>query len=157
MPPDVFWGQIVPVIVLLVLGFTVGTYRERRHFASLARREREFAELGVGIVNVKRVSHPETVRLASFVAGDAVIATDYFKGFVASLRNIIGGEVRAYETLMERARREATLRMLEQARQLGATEIWNVRYETSNIRSAGRRSPGVSVEVFAFGTAIVRV
>jgi uncharacterized protein YbjQ (UPF0145 family) len=57
---------------------------------------------------------------------------------------------------MERARREATLRLLQHARDLGATEVWNVRYETSNIMSASRRSPGVSVEIFAFGTAVTR-
>ncbi len=156
MTPAIFWEQIAPILFFLALGFAVGTYRERRHFASLARREREMAQLGMGVVSLRKISRPETVRLAAFVAGDAVIATDYFKGFVAGLRNIVGGEVGAYETLMERARREATLRMLEQARQLGATEVWNVRYGTSNIRSAARRNPGASVEVFAFGTAVVR-
>ena len=93
---------------------------------------------------------------AVLVMGEAVIATDYFKSFAAQLRNIVGGRVRAYETLMSRARREAGLRMLEKARKFGATEVYNVRYETSNIRSGGRRSPAVSVEVFAFGTAVVR-
>ena len=146
--------QVGPVAVFLILGFTVGTVRERRHFASLTRRECQFTD--VGIVNLKTVTHPETVRSAVLVSGDAVIATDYFKGFAARLRNIVGGEIRSYETLMERARREATLRLLQHARDFGATEVWNVRYETSNIRSAGRRNPGVSVEVFAFGTAVTR-
>jgi uncharacterized protein YbjQ (UPF0145 family) len=151
---DQFPWEVGSVVVFLILGFAVGTTRERRHFASLSRRERQFAD--VGIVNLKTVSRPETVRNAVLVSGDAVIATDYFKGFAARLRNIIGGEIRSYETLMERARREATLRLLQQARNIGATEVWNVRYETSNIMSAGRRSPSVSVEVFAFGTAVVR-
>lgn len=149
-----FWFQVIPVVVLLVLGVTVGTLRERRHFRLLARRERQFRD--IGIVNLKTVRNPETVKHAMLVSGDAVIATDYFKGFAAHLRSIVGGEVRSYESLMQRARREATLRLLAQARRLGATEVWNVRYETSNIRSSSRRSPGVSVEVFAFGTAIVR-
>ena len=149
-----FWFQVIPVVVLLVLGVTVGTLRERRHFRLLARRERQFRD--IGIVNLKTVQNPETVKHAMLVSGDAVIATDYFKGFAAHLRNIVGGEVRSYESLMQRARREATLRLLAGARRLGATEVWNVRYETSNIRSSSRRSPAVSVEVFAFGTAIVR-
>ena len=146
--------QVVPMVVFLILGFTVGSFRERRHFASLTRREGSFAD--IGIVSLKTVSNPETVKSAALVSGDAVIATDYFKGFAARLRSIVGGEVRSYETLMKRARREATVRLLEQARQLGAAEVWNIRYETSNIRSAGRRNPAVSVEVFAFATAIVR-
>jgi len=151
---DEYLFQIVPVAVFLILGYTVGTARERRHFASLARREREFSDLG--IVSLKTVTSPETVKQAAMVSGEAVIATDYFKGFAANLRNIIGGEMRSYETLMRRARREATLRMLAQARAIGASEVWNVRFETSNIRSSARRSPAVSVEVFAFGTAVVR-
>ncbi len=149
-----FWLQIMPVVVLLALGYGVGRYRERRHFASLAVREAEYGHVVVN--NLKQVTHPETVRHAAMVGGDAVIATDYFKGFAAKLRNVVGGEVRAYETLMARARREARLRMLEKARALGASEIWNVRYETSNIRSSGKRNAAVSVEVFAFGTAVVR-
>jgi len=146
--------QIGPIGVFLLLGFFVGRWRERRHFASLNRRERQFTD--VGIVNLKTVPNPETVRNAVLVSGDAVIATDYFKGFASKLRGIVGGEMRSYETLMERARREATLRMLRQARDIGAAEVWCVRYETSNIRSSGRNNPGVSVEAFAFGTAIVR-
>lgn len=148
------WSQVIPVIVLLILGFTIGTWCERRHFRSLARREREFGN--IGIVNLKTVPSPETVASATLVTGDAVIATDYFKGFAAKLRSIIGGEVKSYETLMQRARREAMLRLLSQARQVGASEVWNVRLETSNIRSASRGNVAVSVEVFAFGTAIVR-
>ena len=149
-----FWFQVVPVAVLLVLGFVVGRWRERSHYQSLIQREAEFRDIGV--VNLKTVPHPEQVDRAELVCGDAVMATDYFKGFAARLRNIVGGELKSYETLMERARREATLRVLEQARKIGATEVWNIRYETSNIRSASRQNPAVSVEVFAFGTAIVR-
>jgi uncharacterized protein YbjQ (UPF0145 family) len=102
------------------------------------------------------VQSPATVAGATLVTGDAVISTDYFKSFAARLRGIIGGEVRSYDSLMLRARREALLRMLEQARGIGASEVWNVRFETSNIRSATRNSVAVSVEVFAFGTAITR-
>lgn len=149
-----FWLQVLPVLFFLALGYGVGRYRERRHFASLAAREAQFTDMAV--TNLKRVTSPDSVDQATLVCGDAVIATDYFKSFAAKLRGIIGGEMRAYETLMERARREAKLRMLEQARAAGAAEVWNVRYETSNIRSAGRRRAAVSVEVFAFGTAVVR-
>jgi uncharacterized protein YbjQ (UPF0145 family) len=146
--------QLIPVVVFLVLGYAVGTWTERRHFRSLWRREQQFAD--IGIVNLKNVQQPENVEHAALVTGDAVIATDYFKGFLAKLRNIVGGEVKSYQTLMIRARREATLRLLQRARDLGATEIWNVRYETSNIRGVTGRNPAISVEVFAFGTAVVR-
>ena len=148
------FSQFIILAVLLVLGFTVGTWRERLHFSSLDQREQEFTDLAV--VNLKTISDPASVASAELVMGDAVIATDYFKGFLARLRNVVGGEVKSYETLMRRARREAMLRMLQRARELGASEVWNVRLETSNIRSSSNRNLAVSVEIFAFGTAVVR-
>ena len=133
------WLQVLPVILLLALGYGVGGGGARRPVESLEARGPPYSDNNLN--NQKQ----------------AVIATDYFKSFAAKLRNIVGGELRAYETLLARARREAALRMLAQARRLGAGEVYNVRYETSNIRNASRRNNlGVSVEVFAFGTAVVR-
>lgn len=153
MLPDLVF--ILFPILLLALGYGVGRWRERRHLVSLAQRERQFQD--IVLTNLKTGPNPDRVQNAAYVSGDAVIATDYFKTFAATIRNIIGGEVRAFETLMNRARREAILRMQNQARQMGASEIWNVRLETSNIRSGGgSNNKAVSVEVFAFGTAIVR-
>ncbi len=127
---------------------------ERRHFLSLEARELGYRDFVV--TNLRVVPSPETVQESWLVLGEAVIASDYFKSFAARLRSLVGGEIRAYNTLMTRARREALLRMLDQARQAGSREVYNVRYETSNIRSANARNPGVSVEVFAFGTAVTR-
>ncbi|MCA9244821.1 MAG: heavy metal-binding domain-containing protein [Phycisphaerales bacterium] len=141
-------------LFFLALGFGIGTWRERSHLASLTRRESKSTDIGVA--NLRAVTQPETVEHAELVMGQAVIANDYFKTVAASLRNIVGGEMKSLETLMTRARREATLRMLESARALGATEVWNVRYDTSNITSGNSKNPAASVEVLASGTAIRR-
>jgi len=149
--------QLFPLLLtlfLLALGFGAGRFVELRHFRSLSAREAQFREFVV--TNLKTVPSPATAKQSLLVVGDAVIAADYFKSFAARLRNLVGGEVRTFHTLMLRARREARVRMLSQARRAGAIEVYNVRYETSNIRSAGRNSAAVSVEVFAFGTAVVR-
>ena len=70
-----------------------------------------------------------------------------------ALRNILGGRVVAYESLLDRGRREALLRVKEQAIAWGATEILNVRYETSTI--GGNNQKGIAaIEVIAYGTAI---
>ncbi|HNO78006.1 MAG TPA: heavy metal-binding domain-containing protein [Phycisphaerae bacterium] len=145
---------VIGILLPLALGFGIGRWRERSHLASLARREADNTDMIV--TNLKIGPDPQSVRGATFVSGGAVIATDYFKTFAAALRRIIGGEMRSYETLMNRARREATLRMLEEARQVGATEIWNIRFDTSNILSATSKNKAASVEVFASGTAIIR-
>ena len=90
---------------------------------------------------------------AEWSAGSVVVSIDYFKRFVAALRNIVGGSVGSYETLVDRARREAVLRLKESAK--GANIVVNVRVETSSIgASADRRSSVGSVEALAYGTAI---
>ena len=71
----------------------------------------------------------------------------------AGLRNFFGGRVSAYETLVDRARREATLRMKQQADAWGADTICNVRIETSSISKGAKGRVG-AVEVYAYGTAL---
>jgi uncharacterized protein YbjQ (UPF0145 family) len=146
--------QIVPFALLLAVGFGIGTWRERAHLRSLELREQAFADIAVN--TLRTVAEPESVRQVVLVSGGVVIASDYFKSTLAHLINIVGGEIRVFRTLADRARREATLRMLEEARRAGATEVWNVRYETSNIRGADKFKAAVSVDLFAYGTAVLR-
>ncbi len=83
------------------------------------------------------------------VMGSAVIGTDYFKQFLSSWRMLFGGEMKSYQTVLGRARREANVRMLEQAFDLGARAVINVRYETSQI------SRGLAAsEIVAYGTMV---
>lgn len=140
--------------LLLGLGYGVGSYRERRHLASLAQREAAGGDVVVN--NLKRISNPETATNATLVVGSAVIASDYFKTFASRLRSFIGGELHSYRSLMSRARREATLRMIDQARELGAGEIWNVRFGTMTVGAAIGRRGAPMAEVYAYGTAVVR-
>jgi uncharacterized protein YbjQ (UPF0145 family) len=140
---------------LLILGFAVGSVAERRHLASLRRREHELADMLV--TNLK--SFPGGVDSGAgslMVQGEAAIATDYMKTFLAGLRKVVGGELRSYRSLMLRARREAVLRMLEQARSEGYDAVCNVRLDTANISGISRRRPPV-VEMLATGTAYRRL
>ncbi len=141
--------------VLIGLGYTVGRWREQSHLKSLAIREEALGHIVV--TDLKTVADPKTASSGSLVMGEAVIATDYFKSIATQLRNLIGGEMKSMQSLVDRARREAIVRMLEQADRAGATEVHNVRLETSNIRSAtSRNKAAISVEMLAFGTAVVR-
>ena len=139
-------------VVLLGLGLTVGKLNEIRHFRRLAAREEGLA--GLGVCNLRTVAVEPKVEGTHLVMGSAVIATDYFKVVAAGLRGLFGGEMRTYRTLMERARREALVRMLEDAAESGAQSVWNVRLETSTIQ--GKRRPG-GIEVLAYGTAVKRL
>ncbi len=120
------------VLFFLALGFFVGSNVERSHFRDLERREalhRDFL--------VTQVDHfPFRQRGAKppvIVMADTVIACDYLKAFLASWRNLFGGEVRSYNRMMERARRESILRLIEAAKQQGYNAICNVRLETADI------------------------
>jgi uncharacterized protein YbjQ (UPF0145 family) len=95
------------------------------------------------------------VERSGLVTGNVVISVDYFKRFLAGLRGIIGGRVKTYETLLDRSRREAVLRLKESAKRDGYKAVVNVRLETSRLASGGRdgkRTAGV--EVLAFGTGL---
>jgi uncharacterized protein YbjQ (UPF0145 family) len=85
-----------------------------------------------------------------------VISVDYFKTVAAGLRGLFGGRIGAYESLLDRARREAILRMQEDARKLGAEAVFNLKFETSRIAQNAGQGLG-SVEVLAYGTALIPV
>lgn len=143
--------EILVVCVLLALGYGFGTLAERRHYASIRDREEELA--GVMIFSARFPPEPERTSQSRLVCGSVVISVDYFKAFVAGLRSLVGGRVTSYEGLVDRARREAILRMKEDARDLWPCKIFNVKLETSSISKGGGNTLG-TVEVLAYGTAV---
>ena len=71
-------------------------------------------------------------------------------------RALVGGRITVYESLLDRGRREAIVRMKTEARRLGATMIFNVRLETSSLsEDQSGRAPMFSAEFIAYGTALV--
>lgn len=134
---------------LLGSGFLVGRVVEAAHFRRLKSAEAEFAHLVVS--DLRTLPTNWQAEAPILVSGAVVVATDYFKVFVAGLRSLVGGNVRGYETLIERARREAVVRMLREADRLGANAVWNVRIETSMV---GGRAGAGGVEALAYGTAL---
>ena len=147
-----FGLQIAVPVLLLVLGFAVGRYRERRHYRSIIDRERQLRVLP--IFASRHAPDLETPPQIALVRGNAVISIDYFKRFLAGLRMLFGGSIGAYESLLDRARREALLRMREQAQASGAAYVVNVRMETASISKGAGQAIG-SVEVLAYGTAVI--
>lgn len=140
----------IPVAVIL-LAMITGGILEKRHFKSIEERERATAHVAVLST---RALPDGAVADSRLVGGSVVISIDYFKRFLASLRNIFGGEVRSYCSLLDRARREAILRMKESCPD--ADLIANLRLETSSIckENSGRRKSIGAVEVYAYGTAV---
>jgi len=141
----------VSPLVFVISGFIIGSILERKHFESIRERERRWANLPVLPTRIGDCSR-EPLQ-GELVTASVVVSLDYFKRFLASLRNIFGGRVRAYESLLDRAKREAILRLKEQVSE--ADVIVNLRLETSSLAYVQSRKKGIGgVEVLAYGTAI---
>ncbi|MCI5224020.1 MAG: YbjQ family protein [Candidatus Electrothrix sp. AR4] len=144
--------QIIFFLILLSAGYFFGKIAEKKHYTSIKEREAEYLQLPTTSGKLVVRTQPEQeVRRSHLVTGSVVISVDYFKRIVAGLRNVFGGNVQSYETLIDRARREAVLRMKESCPE--ADQIINLRLETASI-SKGKKDQIGSVEVLAYGTAI---
>ncbi len=100
------------------------------------------------VVNTEFVPGQRIVEVKGLVQGSTVRAKHVGRDIAASFKNIFGGELRGYTELLVEARQEALRRMLEQAHQLGANAVLNVRFATSSI-TAG------AAELYVYGTAVV--
>lgn len=99
------------------------------------------------LTNVESVPGRRLVEQFGLVAGSTVRAKHFGKDIMAGLKNIVGGELTSYTALLNDSRKEATDRMVAQARQLGANAIVNVRFSTSSVAEG-------AAELYVYGTAV---
>lgn len=143
--------DLIIVVGLLLIGYIFGTLLEKKHYRSIYKRENELKNILV--FNGKCVPAELDAQGGQVVVGHVVVSVDYFKRFVAGLRKLLGGRLKSYESLLDRGRREAVLRMKEQAKSFNANMIFNVKFETASISKGAGRSIG-SVEVYVYGSAV---
>lgn len=141
-----FWS--VPVL----LGYVFGRMAEAKHYRSIHAREKAFVHLPATTLRTLLGDAP--VARSELVTGSVVISIDHFKKAAMALRTLVGGPVKSYESLLDRAKREAVLRLKESCP--GAHEIVNVRLETLPLAGSQPRQV-TGVEVLAYGTAIYYV
>lgn len=134
---------------LVLLGYGVGRVIERRHYAELRRREAELQQ--VVALSTRWVPLGVQATRSNLASGSVVVSSDYFKSFVAGFRQLFGGQFRGYETLLERARREALLRLKANAQSQGAALVIGVRFHSTRVSALGAVP---SVEMMAYGTAV---
>lgn len=145
--------ELGPPLVLLTAAYFTGRFIEVQHYRDIRRREIRWRNLAA--VTFRQIPKSWSVEDATLVTGSVVISVDHFKRFLAGLRMIFGGRVRSYESLLDRARREAMLRLKEAAAERGCSAIVNVRLETSRMASSRRKGKATAgVEVLAFGTGL---
>jgi uncharacterized protein YbjQ (UPF0145 family) len=99
------------------------------------------------LTNTEEVPGRKIREFYGVVSGSTVRAKHLGRDLLAGLKNLVGGELKGYTELLVEARREATERMVEEARGLGANAIVNVRYATSSVATG-------AAEIFAYGTAV---
>lgn len=141
----------LPFILMMVGTFLSGRFCERRHYASIVRREQELDRIEQTSLG-RKAEFNESVVESRLVCGEAVISVEFFRWFVGMLHGLFGGALREYESALDRARREAILRMKLSAGD--AVSIINVRIEHTPISYGLSRFSGV--EAIAYGTAIYK-
>ena len=102
---------------------------------------------GIVLTTLETVPGRAILEHYGLVSGSTVRSKHAGRDLLSSLRNIFGGELRAYTELLEEARAESVERMVAQARSVGANAILNIRFSTSAV-SAG------AAELYAYGTAV---
>ncbi len=138
-------------IITVTSAYIIGSYIEKKHFSYL--EDQEAKRLLLPTVTAQHfVDGSRTIKNAQLVSANVVISIDYFKRIAAALRNIFGGEVASLETIVDRARREAILRMKDQVKD--ADIIVNMRIETSTIGNNYGKNQIAGCEVIAYGTAV---
>ncbi len=100
------------------------------------------------ISNMEEVPGRRVVQHLGVVQGSTVKAKNVFRDIGASLKNLVGGELKSYTDLINESRREAMDRMGQEAEALGANAILNVRFSTSTITQG-------AAELLAYGTAVI--
>jgi uncharacterized protein YbjQ (UPF0145 family) len=136
--------QIAIFAILFSVGFGFGRYNERKHLQYLDEQEQRLAYIRVNNSRFIKSTFP-----GHMISSNVVISHDYFKYAIANVQNMLGGRLTSYESVVERARREAIVRLKLEAKKIGADQIMGIRLSTTELGMQGGM-----VEVFAYGTAI---
>jgi uncharacterized protein YbjQ (UPF0145 family) len=100
------------------------------------------------LVNTPTIQNKKITDTLGIARGSTVRARNVGQDIFAGLKNLIGGEISEYTKLQAQSREQALQRMQEDAKQLGANAVVNVRLTTSMVMQ------GCS-EILAYGTAVI--
>ncbi|MCX5466566.1 YbjQ family protein [Acinetobacter nematophilus] len=130
-------------LALFFIGWGFGRFIEQKHLKELVEKEQRLAHIRID-TNKFQTSE----RYGQLISSNVVISHDYFKYIIAQIQNFFGGRLTTYETVVDRARREAIVRLKQEAENIGSTHIMGLRLSTTELGMQGGM-----VEVFAYGTA----
>ena len=136
----------------LLITYCIGRNIEKKHFKNIQQREIALIKKPIISFGSKKWRPKRPIRKMEMVSGEVVISGDYFKNFVAGIKNFFGGRLTTFESIMDRARREAILRMREKAK--NAHIIVNTRIEAIMVNDTFNPNSIPQCAVIAYGTAV---
>ena len=98
------------------------------------------------LVNTDYITGKE-LEMLGLVKGGTIQSRNIGRDITQGLKTLVGGELKAYNEMMNDARALATKRMVEEAKSLGADAVVNIRYASASVMSG-------AAEVLAYGTAV---
>lgn len=141
----------VPVF-FLGLGYFAGQWTASRHEADMQARQPAVAHIWVHDMRPLNVTTGQNPPI--MITSEVTLGIDHFRGFLGQLKSLIGGQVASYQNVLDRARREVTLRLQEQAARYGYTAIANFRIDFVDISGTSTIKRKASfVSILATGTA----
>ncbi len=99
------------------------------------------------LVNIDYVPGYDVVEALGVVKGQIVQSKNIGRDFMAGMKTIVGGEISGYTEMIATARQMATKRMVDEAKNLGADAVINIRYGSSAVMNG-------AAEIIAYGTAV---
>lgn len=99
------------------------------------------------MVNTETVPNKEIVEVYGIVRGNIIHSKNIGKDILAGFRTIVGGEIKEYTEMMTEARDIAQQRMIEEAENVGANAIVNIRFMTASVMQS-------AAELMVYGTAV---
>ncbi len=151
----IYLGLALLSFIPLGLFFFLGSTIEKNHLQDLESRERALRDMLV--TDLRQFPMREQAQTqTTIVTGEAVLAADAFKNWMLGWRSIFGGEVVSFRKLMDRARREALARLLEDAKRQGYNAVCNVRYDSADLGGAvhaRNKNAGKKIAILASATA----
>lgn len=145
-------GEILILLIIVGVTYVTGTIIEKRHYKDIIKREIALIKKPIINAGAKTWNFKKKIKKIELVTGEVVISGDYFKNFAATLKSFFGGRLTSFESVLDRGRREAILRMRENAKD--ANFIINAKIESVMINDYYTNNSVPQCAIIAYGTAI---
>jgi uncharacterized protein YbjQ (UPF0145 family) len=142
-------GMVGDTLILGLLGWFAAWMWERKHIKSLDAREADLLHVKIEAWQ-KLPIEADKSSLSNILFGSVVLSHDMFRSLTIFITKLFGGHIKHFERLLDRARREAIIRLKEDALAQGFEKIINLKIITTSIKRNGPKS----VEIMVYGTGV---